>query len=335
MPPGLLLADAGTPLMWFGCFQLFFGNCLISILEAAILRRFFNAAKPFKVVLAANYASMVCGIGLIWLLEQVLAKSDPDPFRYGRDIVYGAWTASFVITVLVEAPFFARVLKECGPAKKMWKASIVANTASYAIIVPLAFFAGPTSALHLHTGWTSKMGEVAGWIYYVDAAGREVRRMRPAGAPGQFVLTLDSSNSGSRRTVAVEPDEQGSVARLVIHTNDGARVLVPKVGHGSQAARPEEFYKGFADIGWPNGGLSFATSEGASTGDWAYQGLQVRGHTYALETPFIEADWSSPTLLPNGVILVAMNGDIYLVDTSSNAAFRIKPGTSPSFLRDP
>jgi hypothetical protein len=322
--------------MWFGCFQLFVGNYLISVLESAILRRFFRAANPFKMVLAANFTSMFCGFALIWLCQSTVKKADPDPFRFAREIVVGAWVASFVITVLVEAPFFARVLRRDHAASAMWRASIVANAASYAIIVPLAFVLGPTSALRLRAGHTQRMDGLSGWIYYVDRKDRAVRRMRPSGAPDEMVLALGSPDTDRFDIVAVEPDEQGSIARLVLHENDGAKVLNANLGKGSRAGRPWEFYEGYAALsGWLAGGLSFVAGEGASTGFWAFEGLWTGGHHYALETPFIEESWSSPTVLPNGLLLVEVNGGIYLLDTADNMASRIKRGESPSFLRDP
>lgn len=331
------LADAGTPLMWFGCFQLFFGNYLISLLESAILRRFFRAEQPFKTVLAANFASMFCGYGLIWLFQAVIERSDPDPIRYAPLIVIGAWFASFVVTVLVEAPFFAHVLRSEKPAQSAWRASLMANLASYAIIVPLAFLAGPTSALRLHAGWTRKMADSAGWIYYVDSKNHAVRRMRPSGSPDDLVLSLKQLGTDRFDLVAVEPAEEGAVARLVLHQNSGAEVLIAKLGAASQAGTPWEFYRGYAAFasGPGAGGMSFIPKEGVSTGYWAYEGLSVAHRGYALETPFLQESWSSPTLLPNGLVLVEMNGGIYLVDTSQNKAFRIKAGESPSFLRDP
>ncbi|RZM30311.1 MAG: hypothetical protein EOO88_01090 [Pedobacter sp.] len=105
--PAVLLANAGSPVVWFGVFHLFIANAAIGFWESSILEKK-GFPNRLAIVIFANYVSMMVGYFLITPL--VIHP------RYGRDPdttdVSIAFVLSFFATLLIEYPFFRLALRK-------------------------------------------------------------------------------------------------------------------------------------------------------------------------------------------------------------------------------
>jgi hypothetical protein len=70
----MILANAGTPLMWVQMIHLAFGNLLLGIIEGVILKLAFKTKLPRAVglMILANYASWIIGTALISFFQNTL-----------------------------------------------------------------------------------------------------------------------------------------------------------------------------------------------------------------------------------------------------------------------
>ncbi len=134
----LLLANAGTPLMWGQAAHLLFGNILIAMLEGALLMRWFGAPRRATVLILilANYVSMIIGYYLMnWLVME-----GPQGLRARLTIETVAvalplqWLALYVLTVVIEWPLVYWAL---GPGRSWAKAAygcLAVQTVSYLLL---------------------------------------------------------------------------------------------------------------------------------------------------------------------------------------------------------
>lgn len=78
-----LLANAGTPLIWAGCFMLICGNWLIGHIESKLLGRQLMQKFSSGWIIAGNYVSMAVGFGILWAAGPIHARVALDPFDWG------------------------------------------------------------------------------------------------------------------------------------------------------------------------------------------------------------------------------------------------------------
>lgn len=105
----ILLANAGTPLMWFTLFHLVVGNALIGWFEGVLLAHLFKArrARTIPCMIAAYYLSMLIGAGLrIWWDNDLIEFTDRR-IDLSNVAVYLTSLAAiaFVLSLLIEWPF--------------------------------------------------------------------------------------------------------------------------------------------------------------------------------------------------------------------------------------
>src|SRR5690606_8404289 len=76
LSPILLLANAGTALMWVGFLHLTIGNVFIALLEGALLHRFAKVAfgRAFLWMLGANFFSTLIGSMITGTLVGLIAE---------------------------------------------------------------------------------------------------------------------------------------------------------------------------------------------------------------------------------------------------------------------
>jgi hypothetical protein len=121
--PFLALANAGSPIIWFNVFHLLFMNAIIGYIESQILLSYKLPNKPW-IIITANYVSMMIGF---YLIIPSLIKT-----QYGQDLwmgegVFGAFVLSFLVTLVLEYPFFVFALKEKKQIRALFKPFLVAN----------------------------------------------------------------------------------------------------------------------------------------------------------------------------------------------------------------
>jgi hypothetical protein len=123
--PIFVFANAGSPIIWFNIFHLLFINAIIGYVESEILSKYKLPNKTW-LVLIANYVSMI--VGYFVIIPNLIKP------QYGRDIwsenpndLALGFFISFVVTLLIEYPFFTASLKDKNQRKKLFKPFLVAN----------------------------------------------------------------------------------------------------------------------------------------------------------------------------------------------------------------
>jgi hypothetical protein len=209
-------ANAGTPYVMRSVLTLAFGNIFIGIGEALILRLLNRAIKlryAIPVLIAANYASMFCGlliknsIGL--LITEVLGM----PLLWiAPQLMVLAFFLLYAISIVLEWPFFWLMVRKQPSVK--WgslRPCVIAQTASYALL--LLWFL-PTSTFSMYTDfeWVEAKAitqDDTFTLIYIHE--REMHEMALNGE--QQEKLSDWNNPIHRRTLTVYKSEKGWVLR--------------------------------------------------------------------------------------------------------------------------
>lgn len=105
----MILANAGSPIIWFGILHLLIVNLLIGIVESKIIKSFQIEANSLLIVIS-NYLSMI--IGMFFIAPYISTQFGNNDFwgsqtQYGEYNLYGFYIGmfcSFVISLLIEYP---------------------------------------------------------------------------------------------------------------------------------------------------------------------------------------------------------------------------------------
>jgi hypothetical protein len=173
-------------------------------LEGWILSRvwaisFKALARP---VLIANGWSLLAGIPIkilnALIYSWVLPKDLPGFFaRYPLAISLGTLNY-FVITVIVEAAYFFRRLKGSEleqQRSKVWRAVLLANLATYAVLGPLHYFGTrPTSDIKEFTGNTAWAIQPPTQIVYIDSRNKHLKVIYSDGLNGRTLVPMQVTN---------------------------------------------------------------------------------------------------------------------------------------------
>ncbi len=121
--PFFVLANAGSPMVWFNIFHLLFLNAVIGFIESEILAKYKLPNKTWLIIIA-NYISMV--IGYYFIITNIVTT------KYGRDIESGenlisGFMLCFLATLFIEYPFFIASLKDKKQRNKLLKPFLIAN----------------------------------------------------------------------------------------------------------------------------------------------------------------------------------------------------------------
>ncbi len=143
--PNFVLANAGSPMMWFGFLHLIWINALIGIYESKILTSKFNVINRKWIIILANYISMFIGLYFIaphfselggntdfWGGKTRLGEYELGGFLIGMGI-------SFIATLIIEFPFYLLALKQKMKGWNLIKPFIFANITTNIIIFIIYF----------------------------------------------------------------------------------------------------------------------------------------------------------------------------------------------------
>lgn len=129
--PSPALANGGSALLWTGIMQLFVGNAVIGYIEAGFLARFFQASrrKATLLLVVANYLSAwIAAILLVGRFSRIPTITIENIWSW----LYLAIFLSFVLTLLIEYPFFWFLLRQQKNAvPKAIKATLIIHGLSY------------------------------------------------------------------------------------------------------------------------------------------------------------------------------------------------------------
>lgn len=142
--PALALANAGSPMIWFGMFHLLLLNALIGIIESDIVSKM-KVANTAWVIILANYISMF--IGLYFIAPHFSTVSGNQDF-WGGNTSLGAYklkgffigmVSSYFATLVIEFPFFYLAIKDKQKRKQILFPFLVANTVTNMLIISLYY----------------------------------------------------------------------------------------------------------------------------------------------------------------------------------------------------
>ncbi len=327
----ILLANAGTPLMWAGMFTLLAGNVYLGGIEAWLLSKFLKRPiKPDKLILA-NYFSMIVGYVLLTLANPLLEPVQHDPIRLGLGVFLGLMAIAWVLTILLEWPFVAKATEQKLNLSSLLL-SLIVQSITYVGMNLIALVLGSVSAITLlHTNLN--LSTVPGWVYTVGPDMRTVYRTRLDGSKTEFVAEIrEEIGSFDRIYLRHSPDKR--TARLVLAgSGETDIVLQERVGDSKQIAPDWNGQVASGTIRLST--RSFIKDQRVSAGFWAYEGLTVKGNRFALETPFLSVLARSPIVLPDGKTVFQFGKAVILLDPVTRGTRKITEGLSGDVLLDP
>lgn len=332
------VANAGTPLMWAGCFQLIFGNYLLGVCEAWLISRWTRKPCSSLPMVIANYASMIVGIFIATASGPLQPEVARDPFRLALPTIGLFMAVAFVATIFVEWPFVAHTVSESVNAKTLAMSAGI-QTASYLVLVLLTVTIGSISAVTaLRPVEIEEISTVEGWLYYGSFDGKTVFRTRLDGSVSERILHFEEARDDNSR-VTVEPDALGEGAELWWKSRrDLKSERLQKVGSSNQVAAGERLQDGRLNLGnltfGPYSTRSFVESPTVHAGFWAREGLRIDGKTYALETPICALAWRSAVVLPDGKAVAQFGNAIFLIDPQTRQVAKIVEGVGGDVLLD-
>jgi hypothetical protein len=322
-------ANMGTPLMWTTGLHLLFGNALIGIGEGALIAALFRAGRPRYILIcvAANYFSAWSGA---FSLDSTWVRGTVMPWILGETPLYNVprllvlfTAASFVMSVILEWPFIGLAL---GQRPRRWRqamlASLVAQTASYAVLVPLYIASSDVSlykAVQIDRSLAFARG-VPAWVYYIGPEGGDVWRVRLGGSERSKVRDIPrvglQAKLLARRSAASAPWDLW--VRWDTHSKENpleAVVLTAfAAGQVSEFAGEneddDEHLGGNVDADLRSTGARDWTVEGSawSDGIWAKGGPGPASNVRlgSLETPWLMWQVNKPVVLPGDLVVFSL-----------------------------
>lgn len=349
-------ANTGTALIWLGCFQLIFGNMLIALFEAAILTKMLHAPyrRTFRWLFYANYVSMGAGVLLSIAIDSIghrLYPADVSVIIAGRWMLIGAVVLAFVLTVLIEWPFAHRAAKKSErfySPKRSFAANLVAQTASYAIVVLL--YAGSSRISFITQVDVVPPESLAGAprdiaIYHMTPDRQTVRRIDLA--------------SGATEEVATVPPGAESPALEVEHKEAGEWSIWLNVGEDADRFRVDDGAIAEVATVWTWEGerdlrvsvdpffrtASFQPQTDCAVEVFALNSFGVdliiqeresrrRMLHLAFETPLVHWRLAAPTLINDRFLLIQLEDQLHLIDIETHEIAYLAPGVWPVVVRE-
>lgn len=198
-PQCAILANAGTPLVWAGCFTLWIGNAIIGWGEAAMIHRLLRTDirwRTIRIMIAANYVSMIAGMAIILAVPGIEVFID----RYVtiNNVVWyhlAAFLVFLAITILIEWPFVAACLPNERRLRQSLRVNVIVQSTSYAVLAILAipFSCSPFGIIRgFRVVDIHDMDLVSDkcWIYYISADDHELWRVRANGEHRERCLKI-------------------------------------------------------------------------------------------------------------------------------------------------
>ena len=343
-------ADVGTPLIWLKGSHLCFGNLIIGIAEgwliARVWQRRFKRTAPIMVL--ANYASMAIGLFLVGgpvLLLYRRLESHPGMLYSLPALLFLLLLLTLAVSVIMEWPFCRWALRS--DWRTAIKASLLAQAASYAVLVPLYLLASPISLVW----WLDRDAvprfrqETAGAVLYLQPETRTVWRMDLHTGAREQVADAEAPPSQPDLFLRPSPDAPGW--DLWCHERwiyGASEILIP---HCVPAGATASIWLNYQGESTPPGPWQAAWLEPGDkkgwdiyAGFWAAEGL----HAYnehggesayiAFETPYLELHASYATVLPGEKIIYQLGTAILGVDLRRREAGILTRGVSPIVVLD-
>ncbi|HEY3415145.1 MAG TPA: hypothetical protein VGM51_19090 [Armatimonadota bacterium] len=343
-------ADAGTPLMWVGFGQLVILNWLIALIEALVIWRVFRVRylQCACWLIAANYASFFAGIGLLSVVSSAGKHASGESIlRHGLMLLLVAIGISFLATIVLEWPF-CRVLARgtAHPWRKAFRMSLLAQTVSYALLVPLYISASPITfltkarlspaitfaSLPVATAYYVGKGDAV-WQVNLDGTGLRYAGIGAVKADEDIWIRPGKDGIGDLCAMS------GGSAYPFIHA---ARSLSERIAPvGTYAKRTSRSVKRGQPLTFEDWEFVYpADLRAPGDTDWyietdvfAGRGITVnkKGEEYnlALETPYLAWTPRFATLLPGDMAVFQLGPNIMLLHMPTKRIAILAEGRSP------
>lgn len=323
--PSIVLANAGTPLMWAAGLHLLIGNLFIGLIEGLLLSALFKTplGKSVMLLVVANYLS--AWGGGVCMVEPL--ANIPDMTIVNVRFWFCFFVAvAFAVTVLIEFPFFWCLFRG---RQRSLRSAVIATLLMHGISYSMLFAgywaaSGTSMMTQLEVVPAHKLLPKENYaLYFLTPDGSRVVRSDLAGDRMETVRTLSARERDDR--LFVRPAKGGKLDLFVL--------LNAAEGCGNT----EEFVAGdFADLApieqqikhdpsfkaedlWQNLGavpsLESATDWKCFAGFWAVEGIygenertKLRFH-FSLETPFIQWAVRNATQIEGDCVVFQLGDD--------------------------
>jgi hypothetical protein len=361
--PSVVLANAGTPLMWAGAIRLVCVNIVIGVGEGFVIWLFLRTRfwKTLGIMILANYASWLVGeVALLPLLAQAgKGFLGEQPLYHVWEFLRYVLAASFGLTVVFEWPFCFWILN-LKPFRivKSIVAVLVVNVASYAFLVHFYLDLSGTSLLTKvrQEPSLSFAANPKAWVYFIAPDNRRISRIRLNGTGNETVSVLsNTTDDGSSAPIEDPPDapfvnsglcllpssqtnywdlyhwvedpESETLLLTAFAKQETPLRNIPSNRYGDDQHIPDPFEL-------PQLCEYLVTSSWeVRVGFWPIEGLiATKGKTkkqLALELPFLKWYSRSPSVLPGDQVVYQLGDQIVLLDLNQDLIGVITRGHSP------
>ena len=333
--PGVVYANAGTPLMMATALHLYFGNMIIGLIEGIIIAYVWGTPKKvtLPVMVLANYVSMIGGF-----LLSVLLGSLVKPFSLGQVTGYLiiAVLIAFVITILIEWPFVYYCLKSKKFSRwRLLKISAVVQVASYILI-----FFWYMNAIGISMITQTELDDSLRFVtnkeavcFFIDDEG-DVAQISLSGGDAKKIMKTGSETLLD--LLYVEQSHEGARWDLFFKSDKNSVPVVTGVGF-----RASRFWRDIDNRrDWYSVRLSdLRTEENPEwklfVGNWAIDGLRMINQStgekihLALETPFLIWNIRNVTVLPGDEVVFQAGEYIYIFNIELGIIGTVTRGRSP------
>jgi hypothetical protein len=339
--PSIASADVGTPLMFAELGHLLIGNLLIGIGEGIVIAALFRIPRrpAASTMVAANYFSaFVGGIGLVILSNLTISAT----IYSGRQVLIAVLAASFVLTVLLEWPFIWKLLT--GTPRRLRKsllASLIAQTASYAVLVPWYLLGGSVSVYTQATPVRSLafVTNPGACVYYISVDGRSLMRCLLDGSEKRIVKPITQALPNDHLFAA--KSASGDKWDLYLKSGPGyenQETLLPNfAGCGQVPDRGESRWQY-----WPSWTGPAFDLRPDDERDWTFgvylhpeEGLHARSASaggefwLAFGTPFMAWPTRCATVLPGDEVVYQLGEQIIVFDAPTRKIALVAEGRGP------
>lgn len=349
----MVLANAGTPLLWFGCCWPLIGSVGVAVVEWSLIQRIrgLRTGKVWSLpIVIGNLVTSLVGLALVNWSTSFLAFLSPRPLEHANLYLVGIWLLAFSLTVLIEWPFVRIAFKEPAKWRPALLQSLAANLVTYALLVTVATALGANSlAFDVDVVSPDRLRQsVGGWVFYVDPSGKEIRQVRLDGTRDGPVAAMPEGMEG----VSVEAFKEAP-ASLVAYTDSGDRRIVtikPNLGP-TEVAASYDGQVANADLSGYRSSTSIQPCRsfdrfsrtpdvGCMQGYWPEVGLRAYWRTkkvkyrVAVGVPALSWISTAATAIPDGHIVSRLGPQIVILDIEGRRMAWLANGYSPTVVLD-
>ncbi len=340
-------ADAGTPLMWAGAFHLVIGNVIIGVIEGLVLTRLFRVRRVLSifVMVVANYFSAWMGFLFLTYWGETFSNWFLGEYPLYRIQIYfwSMFGLFYLATIILEWPFCVWLLLGQGsPFRKSLLATVLAQTLSYALLVPFFYSLSSTSIfdqLEMVDAGSLSQGEAVQSILFISPFDGDL-----------YSIHSDGSNLQNLYSAGVFTKEPILIFRRDWITGRWSLFCHPKAWMEEEISIPI----GLPVCPPPSGVLAETYPDRTThadrlvdlrpsiekemlvgVGDYAREGIHFWNNTtqtgslFALETPFLSWVARYPTALPGNQFIFQLADRIVLLDLPKRQMACITKGLGP------